>query len=263
MVADSRRVLCISLHDVAPATLNECMDTLAFLDGLGLGPVALLVVPDYHGLGRADRDDRFAMFIESRILRGDEIVLHGYRHMAPAAAGPHGIRKWLTHRFRESADEFSQLDFLAARTRILRGLVVLRSAGWNPTGFVPSEQQLSTHVLNALEESPLQYCASGDYITILRSGHRIPAPSLNFGTDSGWRRAVSLLWNPSPLEQQSTSRVVRASLHPADLMHPEIEANWRRLPSQIDDRTIVTEARLIPPQFARTTSGPDRLRIVA
>ena len=61
MSAETRRLLCISLHDVAPATLDDCANTLAFLDDLGLGPVALLVVPDYHGLGRADRDGRFAL----------------------------------------------------------------------------------------------------------------------------------------------------------------------------------------------------------
>jgi hypothetical protein len=47
--------LSVSLHDVAPATLDDSRDTLAFLDDLRVSPVALLVVPDYHGLGRADR----------------------------------------------------------------------------------------------------------------------------------------------------------------------------------------------------------------
>ena len=134
MSADSPRLLCISLHDVAPATLDECANTLAFLDDLRLGPVALLVVPDYHGLGRADRDHRFASFIESRILRGDEIVLHGYRH-ADTAPRPRGVREWLMRRiYTDGEGEFSRLDFEAARIRILRGLVVLRSAGWHPTG---------------------------------------------------------------------------------------------------------------------------------
>ena len=94
MPADTRGLLCISLHDVAPATLDDCANTLAFLDDLSLGPVALLVVPDYHGLGRVDRDDRFASFIESRILRGDEIVLHGYRH-TDTGPSPRGMREWL------------------------------------------------------------------------------------------------------------------------------------------------------------------------
>lgn len=69
MPAELPRTLCVSLHDVAPATLADCARTLAFLDDLHLGPVALLVIPDFHGTGRVDRDRRFMSFIESRILR--------------------------------------------------------------------------------------------------------------------------------------------------------------------------------------------------
>ena len=75
-----QRRLCVSLHDVAPATIGDCADTLAFLDELRVGPVALLVVPDYHGLGRIDRDEQFCEFLRARELRGDEIVLHGFFH---------------------------------------------------------------------------------------------------------------------------------------------------------------------------------------
>jgi len=45
MSPDSAR-LSVSLHDVASATLDDCRDTLAFLDDLRVSPVALLVVPD-------------------------------------------------------------------------------------------------------------------------------------------------------------------------------------------------------------------------
>jgi len=75
------RVLCVSLHDVAPTTLEDCRRALNLLDSLSLGPVSLLVVPDYHGLGRADRDPRFQEFIDARRTRGDEVVLHGLRHL--------------------------------------------------------------------------------------------------------------------------------------------------------------------------------------
>jgi predicted deacetylase len=244
--ADSSRLLCISLHDVAPATLDECANTLAFLDDLRLGPVALLVVPDYHGLGRADRDHRFASFIESRILRGDEIVLHGYRH-ADTAPRPRGVREWLTRRiYTDGEGEFSQLDFEAARTRILRGLVVLRSAGWYPTGFVAPAWLMSRSALCALEETPLQYCAARDTVIVLKSGHTVPAPSLVVSTRAAWRRAVSPMWNQALLERHSTSRVVRAALHPADLRYPAIEQLWRTLLSQLSDRRVVTECHLVP-----------------
>jgi predicted deacetylase len=251
MSTDSPRRLCISLHDVAPATLDECANALAFLDDLRLGPVALLVVPDYHGLGRADRDDRFAAFIESRILRGDEIVLHGYRHidLAPPARC---IREWLTRRvYTDSEGEFSQLDFETARTRILRGLVVLRSAGWHPTGFVAPAWLMSTPALSALEETPLRYCATREAVVVLQSGHRIPAPSLVISARSVWRRALSPVWNQALLARHASSRVVRAALHPADLRYPAMEQLWRRLFAQLADREIVTEGRLVRPSSGR------------
>ena len=207
MPADTRRLLCISLHDVAPATLDDCANTLAFLDDLGLGPVALLVVPDYHGLGRVDRDGRFASFIESRILRGDEIVLHGYRH-TDTGPSPRGIREWLARRiYTDGEGEFSRLDFETARTRILRGLVVLRTAGWQPKGFVAPAWLMSPSARCALEEMPLQYLATRDAVFVVRSGKRIAAPSLVVSTRAAWRRTVSPLWNQAQLARHSTSRV--------------------------------------------------------
>lgn len=251
MVSDPPRRLCISLHDVAPATLDDCANALAYLDELRLGPVALLVVPDYHGLGRADRDGRFAAFIESRILRGDEIVLHGYRHIdqTPPACG---IREWLARRIdTDSEGEFSRLDFETARTRLLRGLVVLRCAGWHPTGFVAPAWLMSTSALSALEETPLRYCATRDAVVALRTGHRIQAPSLVINARSVWRRALSPVWNQALLARHAGSRVVRAALHPADLRYPAMERLWRRLLAQLEGREIVTEGRLVEPR-----SGP-------
>lgn len=247
MPADTRRLLCISLHDVAPATLDDCANTLGFLDDLGLGPVALLVVPDYHGLGRVDRDGRFASFIESRILRGDEIVLHGYRH-TDTGPRPRGIREWLARRiYTDCEGEFSRLDFETARTRILRGLVVLRTAGWQPKGFVAPAWLMSPSARCALEEMPLQYLATRDAVFVVRSGQRIAAPSLVVSTRAAWRRTVSPLWNQAQLARHSTSRVIRAALHPADLRYPAMEAFWRRLFMRLSDRSVVTEAQLIPP----------------
>lgn len=260
MPTEKSRLLCISLHDVAPATLDDCARTLGFLDGLRLGPVALLVVPDYHGLGRADRDRRFAAFIESRILRGDEIVLHGYRH---ADVGPcaRGAREWLMRRiYTDSEGEFSRLDFDAARTRILRGLVVLRSAGWQPSGFVAPAWLMSHATLGALEETPLQYCATRDTVVDLKSGYRIAAPSLVVSTRAPWRRAASPMWNQALLALHATSRVVRAALHPADLRYPAMETLWRRLLSQLGDRSIVTEGQLMQPPPRRTALTADSFR---
>ena len=99
----------------------------------------------------------------------------------------------------------------------------------------------------ALEETPLQYLATRDAVFVVRSGQRIPAPSLVVSTRAAWRRTVSPLWNQALLARHSTSRVLRAALHPADLRYAAMEAFWRRLFVRLGDRSIVTEAQLIPP----------------
>jgi len=58
------------------------------------------------------------------------------------------------------------------------------------------------------------------------------------------------------LARHSTSRVIRAALHPADLRYPAMEALWRRFFSRLGDRSIVTQAQLIPPLHRRAVAPP-------
>jgi len=243
-VVAERRLLCVSPHDVAPATLDDCIGTLAFLDTLRISPVALLVVPDYHGLGRADRDERFCEFLRSRTQRGDEVVLHGYWHR-DAASPDRGLRDWFERRVCTAGEgEFSRLDRHAARTRILRGLAVLRSAGMHPSGFVTPAWLISPGTRDALDSLPLQYCATRDFILTLKNDRRIAAPSLVVSSRSPWRRVASPLWNHVRLGCRQQSEVLRAALHPGDIRYPEIRSLWRVLFGHLADRGLATEARV-------------------
>jgi len=239
------RLLCVSLHDVAPATLLDCRNTLAFLDSLRIGPVALLVVPDYHGQGRADRDDRFCEFLRARACRGDEIVLHGYLHRDSSGV-PHGLGDWFQRRiYTDGEGEFARLDANVARARLLRGLAVLRSAGWQPSGFVAPAWLMSPGTRLALEGLPLRYYATRDGIYLLDGDRRITAPSLVVSTRSFWRRALSMPWNCTVLGRHFDSPVVRAALHPRDLGFGSIESLWRQLLAQLAAREVVTEGELV------------------
>jgi uncharacterized protein len=239
-----RRLLCVSLHDVAPATLSACRDILAFLDRQRIGPIALLVVPDYHGLGRADRDERFCDFLRARVRRGDEIVLHGYFHRDPDRE-PRGLIDWLERRaYTDLEGEFARLDANVARARLLRGLAVLRSAGWQPSGFVAPAWLMSPGTCDALEGMPLRYYATRDSLWLLAGERRIPAPSLVVSARGPWRRALSVPWNCAILARYLDAPVLRAALHPTDLRHRSTEALWRRLLSATGDREIVTEGAL-------------------
>jgi len=239
-----RRLLCVSLHDVAPATLPACREVLALLDGLHIGPVALLVVPDYHGLGRADRDERFCDFLRARARRGDEIVLHGYFHRDPDAK-TRSLRDWLERRvYTDREGEFARLETNVARARLLRGLAVLRSAGWQPSGFVAPAWLMSPGTCDALGGLPLRYYATRDNLCLLAGERRIHAPSLVVSSRSAWRRALSIPWNCGTLARHVDAPVLRAALHPADLRHRSIEALWCRLLGTLQGREIVTEGDL-------------------
>jgi uncharacterized protein len=245
MPAELPRTLCISLHDVAPATLADCARILGFLDDLQLGPVALLVIPDLHGTGRVDRDRRFMTFVESRILHGDEIVLHGYRHDAGAPQG-RGLRAWLARRMRAGLQaEFSSLPFEAARTRLLHGLAILRSAGWQPSGFVAPDWRMSSGTCDALEDLPLRYFSTRDAVTLLGSQQRVPAPTLTIGASAVWGRTPGWSWMRALATLRATNPILRIALHPTDQRNPAFERFWRHLRHRIDDRLVLTEDQLV------------------
>jgi predicted deacetylase len=245
MPAESPRTLCISLHEVSPATLADCARTLELLDDLQLGPVALLVIPDFHGTGRVDRDRRFRSFIESRILHGDEIVLHGYRHDDSAPTG-RSLRGWLARRMgTDQQAEFSSLSFDAARTRLLHGLAILRSAGWQPSGFVAPDWHMSSSTCDALEDLPLRYFSTCDAVVRLGSQQRITAPTLTVGTRAAWGRAAGWSRMRVLARLRATSPILRIALHPTDPRDPAFERFWRGLRLRIVDRLVITEDQLV------------------
>ena len=240
-----RQVLCVSLHDVTPATLGDCAATVEFLDRHHIGPLALLVVPDYHGLGRMDRDERFCEFLRARERQGDEIVLHGFWHR-DSDRPFRGLRDWIERRVRTDGEgEFSALDCGAARGRILRGLAVLRSAGWQPRGFVAPAWLMSPGTREALEDLPFEYCATRDYVVPLPAGDPIAAPSLVMSTRSAWRRCLCPLWNGARLRQRQHAPILRAALHPTDIRYPRIADLWRGMFAQLAGRRQLTEGQLV------------------
>ena len=240
------RALCISLHDVAPTTLPECRRVLELLDARSLGPVALLVVPDYHGLGRADRNGPFRDFIDARRARGDEVVLHGLRHLDE---GPpcRGLGEWIDRRVRTASEgEFARMDLEQATQRLLRGLAVLRGAGWQPHGFVAPAWLMSEGTFAALETLGFDYTCTRDTILPLHGEPGIAAPSLVCSARSRWRRVASSAWNRARRAGLVHTRVLRAALHPADARHVELLQLWGDLLDGIrDGRRVLTEGALL------------------
>jgi uncharacterized protein len=235
------RRLCIALHDVAPATWPACAGLLAMLDEIGAAPVTLLVVPDFHGLGRIDRDAGFVASIEQRIRRGDEIALHGYTHRDDASS-PTNPRQWFRRRVLTAGEgEFSALDYADARQRIRRGMDVMSRLNWNIDGFVPPAWLASAGTVKALAETQLRYTSTHTALLDLR-GRPMYAPCITASSRSSWRRALSRLWMRATATATRHVPLIRVGLHPEDALHPTMIRAWRKLLIELlSDRLPMTK----------------------
>lgn len=249
------RRLCIALHDVAPATWPQCERLLAMLDELGASPVALLVVPDFHGLGRIEDDPKFIAAIEQRIRRGDEIALHGYTHRDDAAP-PKNPWQWFRRRVMTAGEgEFSELDRQEARRRIRRGMDAMSRVDWQVEGFVAPAWLASAGTWQALAASSLRYTSTHTALVDLRGGS-IAAPCITVSSRSIWRRVASRLWMRVSALAVRHAAIVRIGLHPVDADHVRMMAAWRKLLTELlRDRVVATKIATIEAAASAADAG--------
>lgn len=227
--AERLRGLCVSIHDVAPATWADCQRLLAVLDRLGPLPVTLLVVPDYHAQGRIDRHPAFLRAIDARLARGDEVALHGYYHLddAPAPRDPYA---WFRRRvYTVGEGEFDTLPERPARERLESGLELLHGLQWPVTGFVAPAWLLGRAARDVLGTLPFAYTTTMRSHFRLPDWHETPARSLVYSARTAWRRRLSHRWNEALLRRQLQAPLLRLSLHPVDARHGTVVLHWQSL----------------------------------
>ncbi|MFL6708408.1 MAG: DUF2334 domain-containing protein, partial [Massilia sp.] len=84
------RALCVSIHDVAPATWTDCLRLLEALREVAPElPLTWLIVPRYHG--QAPDAPSMDQQLTELAGGGHELALHGYTHVDTAARQP-GLR---------------------------------------------------------------------------------------------------------------------------------------------------------------------------
>jgi hypothetical protein len=224
-----RRALCVEVHDVAPATWDACARIVAMLDAIGRIPLTLLVVPEFHGTVRADRDARFRRAVDARVAQGDEVALHGYSHLDHGPA-PRTPPEWFARRMLTRAEgEFSAIDAGDARERIERGLEVMRSAGWQVQGFVPPAWLLSPAARDVIADYPFRYTATRGAIHRLPSWTRERSLTFAYSPDAAWRRAMSRIVATLERAVHPGATLVRLAIHPIDAAYPSVLAAWARL----------------------------------
>ena len=248
----SRDFLVVSIHDVAPSNREQVEKMIQDLARCGVRVCSLLVVPDYHHQGLFTQDRSFVSWLRDLEARGHEIVIHGYFHQRPAAAGETLPEKLITRLYTQGEGEFFDLGYDEAFRRITRARDQFREAGFHPRGFIAPAWLLSDEAERAAVDADLEYTTRLGSVRDLRSGQTFRSRSLVYSVRNSWRRTTSLAWNATLRRLTRDSPLVRVGLHPPDRVYPRI---WQQVADSLIEmlsaRTPITYQDWIADQRAR------------
>ena len=166
-------MLCVSIHDVAPATWSDCLRLVEAVRAVADIPLTWLVVPHYHF--RPEQSLAMEACLNVALERGDELALHGYSHLDTEAATG-GLRaRFLRNVYTRREGEFAALMEAEARRRLELGLDWFAARGWTPTGFVPPAWLLGEGAWRALRDAPFTYTTTFSHFHCLPARERRPA----------------------------------------------------------------------------------------
>ena len=257
MPAAEPRALCVSIHDVAPATWPDCLRLWQTVQAVADIPLTWLVVPRYHGDPAAP--PQYEAALERLLARGHELALHGYLHL-DAGPPPRTPRQLLLRRvFTQGEGEFAALETPAARRLLDLGCDWFAQRGWPLHGVVAPAWLLGEGAWAALRDTPLRYTTTLRHFHCLRRpaaqsggpsaglavglaaevaeprptaqvpGWSLPAWALHYSARNRAGRCCSRLALDALLPLLAGQPLVRLGLHPRDARHPELLRHLQRL----------------------------------
>lgn len=234
-------MLCVSIHDVAPATWPDCLRLVQAVRQVADIPLTWLVVPHYHF--RPEPSPAMEACLNVALERGDELTLHGYSHL-DTEANSGGLReRFLRNVYTRREGEFAALNEEEARRRLALGLEWFAARGWKPDGFVPPAWLLGPGAWRALRASGLSYTTTFRHFHVMQGGQAVLSPSLVYAARNRAGRWLSPRVVDATAARLADSPLVRFSLHPPDARYPELV---RHLQSTIERlltrREAVTKA---------------------
>jgi predicted deacetylase len=218
-------VLCVVLHDVAPATRAACELTLRAVQDVADVPVTLLAVPRYRC---EPSPAAFTDWLRERSALGDEIALHGYTHVDEGT--PRNFIDHLRRRhYTRGEGEFADLSITEAMVRLTAGVRWFARHRLPLHGFVAPAWLMSLGTWEALRWTDLRYTCTLRRLVLLPDRRRITSQSLVYSSSSAWRRQASLAWNATVAAMQRRNPLLRLELHPRDVEYAGIRRSWQRL----------------------------------
>ncbi|QOY96591.1 polysaccharide deacetylase family protein [Massilia sp. UMI-21] len=249
--------LCVSIHDVAPATWDACERLAQAVRAVADIPLTWLVVPEYHR-GGGDQG-RMETGLERALARGDELALHGFTHLDTAPRGPGLGQRFLRGTYSHEG-EFAALPAIEAARRIQCGLDWFAERGWPVRGFVPPAWLMGEGAWQAVRAFDFDYTTTFRYFHLLRGGPaagrggagQVLSPSLVYAARNRIGRLASPLMADLLALALAQRPLIRLSLHPPDVRHPRL---LRHAQATVE-RLLASRAALTKAGFARRLAAP-------
>ena len=185
-------------------------------------------------------------WLRARASLGDEIVLHGYFHQRARQPGESAKAKLTTRIYTADEGELFDLNYTTARELLTRGREDFRKLALDPVGFIAPAWLLGTEAERAVRELGFTYTTRLGSVLDFTTGIPHSAQSLVWSVRSAWRRQMSLAWNATLAVRLRSNPLLRISIHPVDLKHPQIWSQIERLiTSALRDRSALTYAEWI------------------
>lgn len=251
-------MLCVSIHDVAPGTWEECARLARAMRKAADIRLTWLVVPRYHGRKDDGRDeDAMRRGLDAALARGDELALHGYTHLDTGERPASLRQRFLRGVYTQREGEFAALAASEARERIALGLEWFRQRDWPVSGFVPPAWLLGEDAWRVLPEFAFSYTTTFARFHLLRQGRSVFAPSLVYTARNPAGRALSPLAASAAAFCMARAPLMRFSLHPPDVRHPRLVAHAQRLVERmLATREAVTKAECARRLLALSPAPP-------
>lgn len=250
----AQRALCVSIHDVAPATWPDCLRLLEAVRAVAPDlSLTWLLVPRFHG----DAASSLAMerALSQLLTAGHELALHGYTHLDTSAPRPGWRDHFLRRIYTQGEGEFAALREEEALHRIDLGLAWFAHHGWPVDGFVPPAWLASVGTRRALRQRPFVYSTSLSRFYFLPGERSVWSPSLMYTARNRAGRCLS-----PPLAQAlaltlARAPLVRLALHPADAHHPALLRHAQHLISLLLQRRRGITKRAFALRYLETSNG--------
>lgn len=239
------RRIVVSVHDVAPGTLEDVRYLLRRLDAIGVGRRVLKVVPAATDGGLARHPDLLALLGEE-VARGSETVVHGFTHRtADPLRGP-WLRRSRARLFAPAAAEFLSVDRDEGLLRLRAGRAALLQAGLPADGFCAPAWLEPSWLEGACAQAGFRYLVGMASLRPAGGGRRRLTPWFGYmGASVGQERLVGL-GNQVCRAAAGRLRLIKVFLHPQGARtSPACERVLRAIPRLGAGRELCTYGELV------------------